>query len=114
MQTSTLDGKDVSIRMEQEPGASGKAMISVFARLLAGYDFKGIPSRIKKELTWEPLARQAEVGNVLLCRGSWNADWLDEMENVPNKKGHDDQADSASGSFNELAVIDDRYSIVFI
>ena len=113
LQTCKLDGHDISVRMEQEPGASGKAMIAVYGRMLAGYDFKGIASRIKKELTWEPLARQSEVGNVLLCRGGWNAAWLDEMENVPNRKGHDDQADSASGAFNEIAQIEDRYSIVF-
>lgn len=114
VQTAQLDGRDISIRMEQEPGASGKVTVSVFSRILSGYDFAGVPNRIKKELTWEPLARQAEVGNVLLYKGRWNSDWLEEMENVPSKRGHDDQADSSSGAFNELAQIEERYSIVFV
>ncbi len=113
-QTAQLDGHDTLIRMEQEPGASGKAVIAMYARLLSGYEFKGVSSRIKKEATWGPLATQAEVGNVLICRGGWNSDWLGEMENVPTKRGHDDQADSASGAFNELAQIEDQYSMVLI
>ncbi len=114
LQTAKLDGHDIHVRMEQEPGASGKAMIAVYARLLSGYEFQGVSSRIKKELTWGPLATQAEVGNVVICKGHWNSDWLSEIENVPNKKGYDDQADSASGAFNELAQMNEEYDMVLI
>ena len=36
--TAKLDGKKVKIRIEQEPGASGKKLIAYYVNLLAGYD----------------------------------------------------------------------------
>jgi predicted phage terminase large subunit-like protein len=103
-QTAQLDGREVPIRMEQEPGSSGVKMIDDYRRrVLMGWDFKGIPSTGSKEVRANPLSSQAGAGNVKLVRGAWIGEFLDEAEAFPNGS-HDDQVDSASGAFNELTL----------
>lgn len=101
--TAQADGVYVPIRIEQEGGASGKTLIASLIRDLAGWDVKGEPSMKAKITRWQPFATQAEHGNVVICAGDWNEEWLDEMCAVPSSK-HDDQADSVSGAFKYLAV----------
>lgn len=113
-QTATLDGPEVVQRMEQEPASGGKVQIDVYRTLLRDYDFDGIPTRVKKELTWGPLADEAEAGNVILTKGGWTEEFLDEIEKVPNPRGYDDQVDAASGAFKYLAEIQEDYDIFFI
>jgi predicted phage terminase large subunit-like protein len=103
-QTAELDGSEVDIGIEQEPGASGKIVAQDYIRLLAGFSVKAIPSTGSKYTRWKPLIAQAEAGNVILISAPWNSDWIDEMCGVPNTK-HDDQADSVAGAFNELAAM---------
>lgn len=103
MQTTVADGREIKSRMEQEGGSSGKTVIADWMHKLAGFDFCGVPATGAKELRWNPLARQAEAGNVRLIRGPWNMDFIDEMCAVP-LAGNDDQADATSGAFNELAL----------
>jgi len=101
-QTAELDGKDVQIRMEQEPGSSGVKMIDDYRRrVLMGWDFKGIPSTGSKEVRANPLSSQAEAGNVKMVRGTWINDYLDELEGFPGG-AHDDMVDSSSGALAEL------------
>ena len=99
--TAQMDGRSTSVRMEQEPGASGIEVIYNYTRALVGFNFRGRRASGAKEDNWEPFAIQCEYGNVYLLRASWNKEWLNEMCNVPFAK-HDDQADSAAGGFNEL------------
>lgn len=102
-QTAELDGKDVPIRMEQEPGSSGIKVIDDYRRrVLFGWDFKGIPSTGSKEVRANPFSSQSEASNVKLLRGTWITNFLDELEAFPTG-GHDDQVDSSSGAFNQLA-----------
>lgn len=98
-QTAKMDGPTVRIRMEQEPGASGKSLISYYIRLLAGWDCSGLSSTGPKITRWMPVATQAEAGNLVLVNGPWNEDWFEEMCAVP-ESDHDDQADSLAGAFN--------------
>jgi predicted phage terminase large subunit-like protein len=100
--TASSDGRQVRIWMEQEPGSSGKTVISAYSRLLAGYIFHGERATGSKELRAEPFAAQCEAGNVKLVRGSWNDTWLDEVCLFPNGD-HDDTIDSADGAFDKLA-----------
>ena len=103
-QTALEDGKSVSIRMEQEPGSSGKALIDQYARyVLPGYDFQGIRSTGDKETRARPFAAAAANGNVRVMRASWLSDWLDEFSSFPEACDHDDQVDSATGAFSYLA-----------
>jgi predicted phage terminase large subunit-like protein len=101
-QTAELDGKGVSIRIEQEGGSSGKKAIDDYVRrVLFGYDVKGVPSTGSKEVRANPVAAQAGAGNVKLVRGPWINAFLDEAELFPLGT-HDDQIDAVSGAFSDL------------
>lgn len=101
-QTAELDGRGVLIRMEQEPGASGKSMIDHYARqVLVGFAFSGAPATGSKEVRANPISSAAEAGNVRLVRGPWINAFLDEAEAFPNG-AHDDMIDAVSGAFSEL------------
>ena len=97
------DGMACRVREEQEPGASGKAVIAARTRSLAGYDYGGISATGDKIVRAGPLRSQAEAGNVKLVRGSWNEDYLQELEGFPYG-AHDDQVDASAVAFNELAA----------
>jgi predicted phage terminase large subunit-like protein len=102
-QTAYEDGPMISIRMEQEPGSSGKALVDQYARyVVPGYDFQGIRSTGDKLTRARPFAAAVANGNVRLVRGSWLTDWLDELASFPEAANHDDQVDSAVGAFTFL------------
>jgi predicted phage terminase large subunit-like protein len=103
-QTAYEDGKGVAIRMEQEPGSSGKALVDQYARyVVPGYDFQGIRSTGDKVTRARPFAAAVANGNVRVIRGAWLSDWLDELSSFPEACDHDDQVDSAVGAFTYLA-----------
>lgn len=103
-QTAAEDGHMVSIRIEQEPGSSGKALIDQYARyVVPGYDLIGLRSSGDKVTRARPFAAAVANGNVRLVRGSWLTDWLDEFASFPEAVNHDDQVDSAVGAFTYLA-----------
>jgi predicted phage terminase large subunit-like protein len=102
-QTTRLDGHRVAQRMEQEPGSSGKAVVDRFARaVLAGYDFKGIPSTGDKATRARPLSAAAYNGLMQVLIAPWTADYVSEHAAFPSKDVHDDQVDASSGAFNCL------------
>lgn len=97
------DGRGVPVRMEQEPGASGKALISHYRRnVLDGFDFRGVPSTGSKETRAQIVAARAEMGEVVLVEGPWVEAFLDEISEFPEGT-HDDQVDALSGAFAALA-----------
>jgi predicted phage terminase large subunit-like protein len=100
-QTAQIDGKAVPIKIEQEPGASGKIAAAHFIRLLAGWDVRCRPVTGDKVVRSNPVASQAEAGNVRLVRGPWNEGYLREHEMFTNGS-HDDQVDGTSGALNSL------------
>ncbi len=103
-QTAYEDGTAVQIRMEQEPGSSGKALADQYARyVLPGYDFGAIRATGDKITRSRPFAAAAANGNVRVVRGPWLTDWLDEFSSFPEASSHDDQVDSAVGAFTFLA-----------
>jgi predicted phage terminase large subunit-like protein len=87
---------------EQEPGSAGKESAEAKVRLLAGFPVHTEHATGSKEVRAEPLAAQAEAGNVRLLRGSWNGPFLEEICAFPNST-YKDQVDGASGAFNKLA-----------
>ncbi|MEM9194821.1 MAG: phage terminase large subunit [Myxococcota bacterium] len=104
-QCARADGSFVPIRMEQEPGSSGKDVIDYYARhVLRGYDFKGVRSTGNKMERAGPVASAAELGNVKLVEGPWISAFLDEYAAFPHGP-HDDQVDAVSGGF---ALVHDR------
>ena len=103
-QTADLDGHQVPIRMEQEPGSSGIAVIDHYARrVLVGFDFKGDRKTGDKTTLARPVSAAAEQGNVRLLSGSWCSEFLDEAEAFPQGP-HDDQIDAVSGAFRCLVT----------
>lgn len=101
-QVAEMDGRGVPVFMEQEPGSSGKTVISHYKRnILNGWSFHGIPSTGDKTLNAELLAAAAEHGRVVLVRAEWNEAFLAEAEQFPNGS-HDDQVDAVSHAYNNL------------
>ena len=105
-QTAYMDGKQVPIWEEQEPGSSGKNIISHHRRnILSEFIFRG--DKVDKKTGGKvkrasPFASQAEAGNVLLLNGYWVSDFLDEIEMFPDGKFLD-QVDASSGAYSKLA-----------
>ena len=101
-QVAEIDSRDISVRIEQEGGSSGKKAIDDYVRrVLFGWDVAGVPSTGSKELRANPLASQAGAGNVKLVRGPWINAFLDEAELFPDGT-HDDQIDAVSGGLADL------------
>lgn len=102
--TAEQDGKDVVVRLAQDPGQAGKSQISAQTRMLAGFTVKAKPVTGDKATRAKPFASQAEAGNVLVVRGPWNENYLREHENFTGLgDGHDDQVDASADAFDELA-----------
>ena len=107
--TANEDGQAVQVRMEQEGGSSGLAMIDHYSRnVLLGYSFKGHRPTGAKEVRAQPVSISAEAGNMSILAlnrktPAWAGAFLDEISMFPSKGVHDDQVDALSGAFNVLA-----------
>jgi len=101
--TAARDGRGTAVAMEQEPGSAGVALVDRYARLLAGYPFKGERSTGDKMTRALPLAASVEAGLVKLVRGRWVEAFLDELEIFP-LGDHDDQVDATSLAFARLVA----------
>ena len=88
---------------QSSPGQAGKAQKTSHAKLLAGHTFRIMPVTGEKTIRAQPLASQAEAGNVKLLKAPWNTTFLDEITTFPNAT-HDDQVDAASDAFAELVA----------
>jgi predicted phage terminase large subunit-like protein len=100
LQTAKLDGPEVHIAMEQEPGQSGKSQIVNFSKLLAGFSFKGIPSDENKITRAAAISSQVSNGNVYLIAGLRNEGaFLEQLDLFPFGE-HDDKVDGFSGAYN--------------
>ena len=101
-QTAMIDGHDVRIYMEQEPGSSGVSQVDYYARrVLAGRSFWGVKTTGSKAERATPVSSAAEAGNLKLVNGPWINTFLDEAEAFPMGM-HDDQVDAVSGAFQQL------------
>ena len=55
-----------------------------------------------KALRADPYSVQVNIGNVYMKPAEWNAEYLTELSFFPHSK-YNDQVDSSSGAFNQLA-----------
>ncbi len=102
-QTAELDGRNVPLSIEQEPGSSGKGTIEHYQRrVLVGLAVKGVSPTGSKVERARAFVAAVEAGNVRLVRGDWNAAFLNEARVFP-AGAHDDQVDAVVQAFNELA-----------
>lgn len=99
--TASADGKGVHISLPQDPGQAGKSQVQSMTKMLAGYVARATPESGNKVTRFSPFSAQAEAGNVLVLRGSWNEQWFSALEGFP-EAAHDDDADSTSRAFNAL------------
>lgn len=106
LNTATRDGKQTKISIPQDPGQAGKTQVKYMTRGLAGYNVVSSPESGDKVVRAEPFAAQVNVGNVLMLRGPWNQELIDEMRTFPNG-AFDDQIDSLSRSFGEFITTTD-------
>lgn len=99
--TASQDGQQVKGSLPQDPGQAGKSQIQYLIKQLAGFTYTASPESGDKETRAEPLAAQAEVGNVMIVQGDWNEAFLSELSTFPMGK-FKDQVDAASRAFAEL------------
>jgi len=105
VQVAELDGAEVIIGVEQEPGASGKALIYEIVShpgLQGRFTVRGYAPRKDKVQRANIWASQAQVGNVKLVKGDWDMEaFLAECEMFPEGV-HDDRVDAVSGAVHML------------
>ncbi len=100
-QVAELDGQQVTVFIEQEPGSGGKESAESTIRNLAGFRcYADRPSGDKISRA-DTLAVQLNAGNVSMLRAEWNNEFKRELEFFPYGK-FKDQVDATSGAFNML------------
>lgn len=96
-----VDGKEVAIRLPQDPAQAGKSQAKDFVTRLAGYTVTTKPVTGSKTVRAGPASSQAEAGNIIVERGPWNEPFFRELERFPDG-GHDDIVDALSDGIDEL------------
>lgn len=101
--TAINDGFTCAIRMEQEPGSSGAAVVDHYARnVLQGYNFLGVPTTGSKVERARNASAAAEGGKIFICHTCRNMlPFMDELDLFPYGL-HDDTVDGLSGAFNHF------------
>ncbi len=102
--TAHLDGGDVLIYTEQEPGSGGKESAESTVKRLVSKGFrayKDIPTGDKVKRA-DPFAVAVNQGLVYMIDSSWNKDFVYEMKYFPNIKIKD-QIDACSGAFGVVS-----------
>lgn len=104
LNTASIDGRSVEIDLPQDPGQAGKTQAQDFIAMLAGYTAFASPETGDKETRAQPIAAQAEAGNVSIVEGPWNEELLAELESFPASK-FKDQVDALSRAFGRLVRV---------
>lgn len=99
--TAAADGRAVKVGIPQDPGQAGKTQVLYLTRSLVGHRVVSSPESGDKVTRAEPLAAQINIGNVLMLRGEFNRQLVEELRMFPNGS-NDDQVDSLSRAFAEL------------
>lgn len=110
--TALDDGPEIPIRMEKEPGSSGKSLVNMYSRtVLPGFDFQGVQATGSKATRAKPLESAVANGNVKLVEGPWIKEYLDEMSSFQSDGtgvAHDDQVDASAHAFNFVTGYSDK------
>lgn len=104
-QTAELDGTNVTIWVEQEPGSGGKESARHTILNLAGWACYADRVTGDKYTRAQPFAAMVQALNVSLVKGEWNEAYLAELHGyTPDGSGYKDQVDGSSGAFNKLTA----------
>lgn len=106
LNTANRDGNATRTSLPQDPGQAGKTQVLAMTTMLAGRSVHTSPESGDKITRAEPFASQVNVGNVLMMRGAWNDDLIEEMRLFPNG-AFDDQIDALSRAFAGLIKVVD-------
>jgi len=102
-QTAELDGQNVKVYYEQEPGSGGKESAQATTLNLAGYSGHADLPKGDKVYRADPYSVQVNEGNVYLLRAEWNYEFIEEHRFFPFST-YKDQVDSAAGAFSKLTT----------
>ena len=109
IEVAERDGKaECIVTIPRDAGAGGKTANSFYIRKLAengiaakSVVMSGHSGKIQRFL---PFCALAESGNVKLVRGSWNEDYLTELEFFTGSRNEkNDQVDATADGFNSLS-----------
>lgn len=106
-ETSRLDGADVRVLVEQEPGSGGISQCDHLVRMLAGSArVTPIKASGDKFVRAGAFASACQAGNVRLLRGSWNSMYINQLHNANPEldKKHQmiDMMDATSLGYNYM------------
>lgn len=101
LSTAELDGHNVEVYHEQEPGSGGKQSAQATTINLAGFHVEADLPKGDKVYRADPYSVQVNEGNVLLLRGEWNHEFIEEHRFFPVST-FKDQVDASSGAFSKL------------
>lgn len=102
-QTAANDPEGTVVWIEQEPGASGKSLVSHYRRnVLPGYAVRALRQTGPKDARIKVVSSRAEGGDIDLVPGAWVPAFLDEAEPWP-ESSHDDQLDALSTALMAMA-----------
>ena len=101
--TARQDGQTVEQWVEHDPGQAGKSQASHWLRAFANLNlrFTAVPKAAKVDRA-KRVSPQCERKHVLLVRGDWTEDFLNEVTEFPGG-GHDEFVDTLSGAFAVLS-----------
>jgi predicted phage terminase large subunit-like protein len=97
-QTAALDGPEVPVDLELQPGSAGKTEEASYYKAMPGFVLRFHSPSGSKVVRAAPIAGQAKAGNVKVLRRDWTPGFLAEVEKFPRAK-FDDQVDAFSGAY---------------
>lgn len=99
--TCKKDGKNVVVRIEQEPGGGSKLLINKFRKQkdLKGYHIRSDKVNLSKKVRAFDLEALAEDRKILMAEAHWNQKIVDELVSFTGESGGtDDIVDTCTGS----------------
>ena len=99
--TAMKDGRNVVIKIEQEPGSGSKLLINRFRteKELRKYHIRADKVKLKKNVRSFDLEQIAEDGKCYFVKAPWNIELIDQLVAFTGKDGgKDDIVDTATGS----------------
>jgi len=101
-QIAKMDGRDVIVGIEQEPGSGGKESAQLTVRRLAGHIVKVVPAVGSKEDRADAWATMVNGDSFTMVKANWNHELFEEMRYFPQSQ-YKDQVDAGAGAFTILA-----------